>query len=107
MRDFCNTAPKAANPLLAISSDSATTLLTATRWVSFHCGIDHGSINPANVFAPGFGRFTGACAGYGGVWFAQRHDCCPSLEQIILPKRFAVHRRVGWIGIQLTKCTGD
>jgi len=32
---------------------------------------------------------------------------CPSLGQIILPKRLAVRRRVGWIGIQLAKRTGD
>lgn len=64
-------------------------------------------INPADVFARALGHFMGTCADHGGVWFAQGQDCCPSLGQLILPKRLAVHRRVGGIGIQLAKRTGD
>lgn len=72
-----------------------------------HRGVDHGSIDSSDFMFANVVSLKGGGTYHRRVGFAKSFDRRRSLGQIVLPKRLAVHRRIGRICIQLAKCAGD
>ena len=72
-----------------------------------HRGVDHGSIDSSDVIFANVASLKRGGTEHRHVGFAKSHDRGLCFRQIVLPKRLAIHPRIGRICIQLAKCAGD